>query len=204
MRKAERLEGDWNVGQRLFGGRRRPFVLHGLDRPTRRTDGSERADRGERVPHRVGLAPGFRLRGQPRVGVEEDGAARLSDFTRVRLPVGAAETGAYIRHRLEKVGWKGVPRFEPGAFEEIHRDERNAEGLVDAGVAAVVAAATVGFAIELHIPKGMMLVVGMKSMMVAMGSLAPMTFLAGSTTRAEGAAPKEHEHGAPFTTRAAA
>lgn len=36
-------------------------------------------------------------------------------------PLGVDETGAYIRHRLEKVGWKGVPSFEPGAFEEIHR-----------------------------------------------------------------------------------
>ncbi|QTN24602.1 UDP-N-acetylglucosamine 2-epimerase [Rhizobacter sp. AJA081-3] len=36
-------------------------------------------------------------------------------------PLGLNETGAYIRHRLSKVGWSGVPSFEPGAFEEIHR-----------------------------------------------------------------------------------
>jgi UDP-N-acetylglucosamine 2-epimerase len=36
-------------------------------------------------------------------------------------PLGQHETGAYIRHRLAKVGWSGVPSFEPGAFEEIHR-----------------------------------------------------------------------------------
>ncbi|MFT3665114.1 UDP-N-acetylglucosamine 2-epimerase [Piscinibacter sp.] len=36
-------------------------------------------------------------------------------------PLAPAETGAYIHHRLAKVGWKGVPSFEPGAFEEIHR-----------------------------------------------------------------------------------
>lgn len=36
-------------------------------------------------------------------------------------PLGIEETGAYIRHRLEKVGWKGIPTFEAGAFEEIHR-----------------------------------------------------------------------------------
>ncbi len=36
-------------------------------------------------------------------------------------PLALAETGAYIRHRLAKVGWKGVPSFEPGAFEEIFR-----------------------------------------------------------------------------------
>lgn len=36
-------------------------------------------------------------------------------------PLGPGETGDYIRHRLERVGWKGSPSFEPGAFEEIHR-----------------------------------------------------------------------------------
>ena len=36
-------------------------------------------------------------------------------------PLALNETGAYIRHRLSKVGWSGVPSFEPGAFEEIHR-----------------------------------------------------------------------------------
>jgi UDP-N-acetylglucosamine 2-epimerase len=36
-------------------------------------------------------------------------------------PLGQNETGAYIRHRLAKVGWSGVPSFEAGAFEEIHR-----------------------------------------------------------------------------------
>jgi len=36
-------------------------------------------------------------------------------------PLGVQETGAYIRHRLGRVGWKGTPSFEPGAFEEIHR-----------------------------------------------------------------------------------
>ncbi len=36
-------------------------------------------------------------------------------------PLALGETGAYIRHRLGKVGWKGVPSFEPGAFEEVYR-----------------------------------------------------------------------------------
>lgn len=36
-------------------------------------------------------------------------------------PLRVEETGAYIRHRLAKVGWKGSPTFEAGAFEEIHR-----------------------------------------------------------------------------------
>ena len=33
-------------------------------------------------------------------------------------PIGPEEVGAYIEHRLRKVGWAGVPRFEPGAFDE--------------------------------------------------------------------------------------
>lgn len=36
-------------------------------------------------------------------------------------PLDADETGAYVRHRLEKVGWSGMPSFGPGAFDEIHR-----------------------------------------------------------------------------------
>jgi len=36
-------------------------------------------------------------------------------------PLGVDEVGAYIQHRLGKVGWKGTPAFEPGAFDEIHR-----------------------------------------------------------------------------------
>ncbi|WP_280154000.1 UDP-N-acetylglucosamine 2-epimerase [Piscinibacter sp. XHJ-5] len=36
-------------------------------------------------------------------------------------PIDLEETGAYIEHRLRKVGWSGSPSFEPGAFEEIHR-----------------------------------------------------------------------------------
>lgn len=36
-------------------------------------------------------------------------------------PLSVEETGLYVRHRLAKVNWKGVPSFEAGAFEEIHR-----------------------------------------------------------------------------------
>jgi general secretion pathway protein A len=36
-------------------------------------------------------------------------------------PLGVDEVGAYIRHRLGKVGWNGTPAFEAGVFEEIHR-----------------------------------------------------------------------------------
>lgn len=36
-------------------------------------------------------------------------------------PLAPDETGAYVRHRLAKVGWSGTPSFEPRSFEEIHR-----------------------------------------------------------------------------------
>lgn len=36
-------------------------------------------------------------------------------------PIEAGETGAYVEHRLGKVGWTGIPAFLPGAFHEIHR-----------------------------------------------------------------------------------
>jgi general secretion pathway protein A len=36
-------------------------------------------------------------------------------------PLDSAETRAYIEHRLHHVGWKDRPRFEPAAFEAIHR-----------------------------------------------------------------------------------
>jgi len=36
-------------------------------------------------------------------------------------PLSRNETGAYIEHRLRKVGWNGSPRFESSAFDEIFR-----------------------------------------------------------------------------------
>lgn len=36
-------------------------------------------------------------------------------------PLRLSETGEYIRHRLGKVGWQGLPAFESDAFDEIHR-----------------------------------------------------------------------------------
>jgi hypothetical protein len=65
--------------------------------------------------------------------------------------------------------------------------------------AAAVAAATVGFAMELHMPNGMMFAMGLLSMMVAAG--VPLsTLLAGSTTSEDGATPKLHCNNAPMQT----
>src|SRR4249920_2137851 len=55
--------------------------------------------------------------------------------------------------------------------------------------AAAVAAATIGFAIELHMPNGGMLTIGWWSMMLAAGVVV-VTRLAGRTTSELGAAPK--------------
>src|SRR5262245_53717147 len=65
--------------------------------------------------------------------------------------------------------------------------------------AAAVAAATVGFASELHTPNGMMLSSGTLSMIVAAG-VPVSTLLAGSTTKLLGAAPKLHCNVAPKQT----
>ena len=58
--------------------------------------------------------------------------------------------------------------------------------------AAEVAAATVGLARELHIPKGNILTMGLLSIMVAAGLLQVNTLLVGNTVRVEGATPKLH------------
>jgi hypothetical protein len=65
--------------------------------------------------------------------------------------------------------------------------------------AAAVAEATVGLAMDIHMPKVGIFVIGMKSMILAAGA-PTMTLLVGSTTRAEGATPKEHVIMAPAVT----
>lgn len=65
--------------------------------------------------------------------------------------------------------------------------------------AAAVAAATVGLAIDMHMPKGGMLVIGIKSMILAAGAVA-LTLLTGNTFSAEGANPKVHIMTAPEVT----
>lgn len=62
---------------------------------------------------------------------------------------------------------------------------------VSAPKAAAVAAATVGLAMELHIPKGIIFTKGTLSMIVA-NAVFVITLAAGSTFNAEGVIPKEH------------
>lgn len=66
--------------------------------------------------------------------------------------------------------------------------------------AAAVAAATVGLAMDMHIPKGGMFTIGLLSMMFAAGGPAPMTLFAGSTFNVLGATPNEHIIIAPEQT----
>jgi len=65
--------------------------------------------------------------------------------------------------------------------------------------AAVVAAATVGLAMDEHMAKGGMFFIGILSMMVAPGAPTSNLF-SGVTTRALGAAPKLHVIMAPAVT----
>jgi hypothetical protein len=58
--------------------------------------------------------------------------------------------------------------------------------------AAAVAAITIGFAILIHIPKGIMLSIGMWSIIVAPGRFINSVILVGNTMNGPGAAPNEH------------
>jgi hypothetical protein len=63
---------------------------------------------------------------------------------------------------------------------------------VSTPIAAAVAAATEGFAGDMHIPNGMMFTIGTWSMMFASGWLPVFTRFTGSTTRLLGAIPMAH------------
>jgi hypothetical protein len=66
--------------------------------------------------------------------------------------------------------------------------------------APAVAAATVGFASEVHIPKGIILTNGILSIIFAAGTLLVIVVLVGNTTKELGATPKLHIKVAPMQT----
>lgn len=66
--------------------------------------------------------------------------------------------------------------------------------------AAAVAAATMGLAMDWHMPKGMTFAMGLLSMMLAAGGPPAMTMLTGITISVPGAAPKVHCVMAPVHT----
>lgn len=63
---------------------------------------------------------------------------------------------------------------------------------VSTPMAAEVADATVGLAKEEHMPKEGMLIIGLKSMIFAMGLLANITRFSGVTMSLQGVMPNEH------------
>jgi hypothetical protein len=102
---------------------------------------------------------------------------------------------------LEVLLRAGIPPIitvgEPGTHGAV---VTGTQGIgVSTPMAAAVADATVGLAIEVHIPNGGMLVIGTKSMMLAAGVVA-LVLLAGNTERTEGASPNEHIITAPAVT----
>ena len=71
---------------------------------------------------------------------------------------------------------------------------------VNTPAAADVAADTCGFAMDVHIPKGMIFVIGMLSMIDAAGILLHITLAFGRTLSTDGAIPKLHINCAPEVT----
>ncbi|KPK05876.1 MAG: hypothetical protein AMJ56_15320 [Anaerolineae bacterium SG8_19] len=63
---------------------------------------------------------------------------------------------------------------------------------VSTPIAAEVAAATAGFDGVVHMIKGIIFIMGLKSMIVAAGRFEAFTILAGSTAIVLGPVPKEH------------
>ena len=79
-----------------------------------------------------------------------------------------------------------------------------AQGIgVSAPIAAAVAAATCGFAIEEHIPKDVKFFIGTLSIIVAIGTPPANARFSGVTISVEGAAPKLQAHAAPAQTQKA-
>src|SRR5438552_16581734 len=101
---------------------------------------------------------------------------------------------------LEVLFSAGIPPImqvgEPGA----HGTVTGMQGIgVSTPRAAAVAAATIGLAIEKHMPNGGMFTIGAQSIILAAGVVA-MVRLIGSTLRTEGAIPKAHIIIAPAVT----
>jgi hypothetical protein len=66
--------------------------------------------------------------------------------------------------------------------------------------AAAVAAATIGFAKDRHIPKGIIFIIGLLSIIFAAGLLSVKTLFKGKITKVPGASPKVHFNVAPLHT----
>ena len=119
---------------------------------------------------------------------------------RVLVAMSGGVDSSVAAYMLKKQGYdvEGVTLKMVTDF--AHFDEKACCSEKDIQDAAAVAEATVGFAKEEHMPKGMIFFIGTLSMMVAAGMLEVRTLFSGVTTRLEGAAPKVHWHMAPMQT----
>jgi hypothetical protein len=99
--------------------------------------------------------------------------------------------------------------FNTGKTPRVTVGEPGTQGVAVAGMhgigvrtprAAAVAEATVGLAIDEHMPNGMMFFIGTWSMIVATGMALDVVLFSGVTTNVDGANPKVHCSMAPFTT----
>ena len=86
--------------------------------------------------------------------------------------------------------------------EAIHGDDiTGMQGIgVNVPKAAAVAAATAGFVIVVHVPKGLIFSKGILSLIVAMGKPDTNAEVLGNVQSTDGAAPNEHFKQAPQTT----
>jgi spore maturation protein SpmA len=99
--------------------------------------------------------------------------------------------------------------FRAGLFFIITFGDPGVHGAVVTGIqgcgvstpaAAVVAEATIGFDRVVHMIKGMILLIGMLSMIVAAGFISALTILVGKTKKELGPVPNEHCNIAPIAT----
>jgi hypothetical protein len=110
-------------------------------------------------------------------------------------------TPPQVHMQVEVLFKAGMPPImqvaEPGVHGEV---VTGTHGIgVSTPRAAAVAEATAGLAMDIHMPKVGMFVIGMKSIMFAAGAVALVLFT-GRTLRADGATPKEHIITAPEVT----
>ena len=102
-------------------------------------------------------------------------------------------TPPYMHMSLQELLSAGLPPMstvgDPGVQGAVHTGMHGMG--VSVPMAAAVAAATVGLVMDLHMPNGMILTIGILSMMEA-SAILDMTLAAGSTLSVDGAIPKLH------------
>ena len=109
------------------------------------------------------------------------------------------------RHPTRQWHWQvaltaGTPPIIVLGVPGVHGVVTGTHGIgVSTPSAAAVAATTLGFDGEMHMPKGGMFAPGAMSVIVAAGRPSIITRLSGGTSRVDGASPNEHIKAAPVT-----